>query len=86
MNQVGEQFASLRYSCFLFDGYFVAMLGRLERKVWSDIAMENLNLLRHFHLTHQGACFSRKFPADQTQSEQQKGFLMIDTVGMIGFL
>lgn len=57
MNQVGEQFASLRYSCFLFDGYFVAMLGRLEGKVWSDIAMENLNLLRHFHLTNQGACF-----------------------------
>ncbi|CBK23748.2 uncharacterized protein [Blastocystis hominis] len=61
MNQVGEQFASLRYACFLFDGYFV----------WSDIAMENLNLLRHFHLTNQ----------DQTQNEQQKGFLMIDTEG-----
>lgn len=57
MNQVGEQFASLRYACFLFDGYFVVEDEGREAKVWSDIAMENLNLLRHFHLTNQGACF-----------------------------
>lgn len=32
MNQVGEQFASLRYACFLFDGFFVGRAARSSRE------------------------------------------------------